>query len=67
MKYIVKVSYHYFTFNTRDEALDFAELAFNSADEEISVVIQLDRDPEPETGLPEEDQNEAPEEVSDNE
>lgn len=62
MKYKVKLSYYSFTFATRDEALDFAELAVSASDEELSVGVTICK-PEPELGLPEQ----GSEEVSDNE
>jgi len=41
-KYKVEISYLKFTFDDRMTALDFAEMAFNSADEENrSVEIKL--------------------------
>ena len=59
MKYQVKLSYIYFTFKTRDEALDFAELAVSAAEDELSVSVTVEPDPKPE-----ETKDENPEEVS---
>lgn len=61
MKYQIKLSYICFTFKTRDEALDFAELAVSAAEDELSVSVTVEPDPKPE---PEESEDENPEEVS---
>lgn len=47
MKYKVHLNYYKFTFNTRDEALDFAELALSASDEEITVKVEIEREPDP--------------------
>lgn len=40
-KYKVEISYLKFTFDDRMTALDFAEMAFSSAEENTSVEIRL--------------------------
>ena len=40
-KYKVEISYLHFTFDDRMAALDFAEMAFNSAEENPSIEIEL--------------------------
>ena len=62
MKYQVKLSYIYFTFSTRDEALDFAELAVSAAEDELSVSVTVEPDPRQEPDQ-EEGKDENPEEV----
>lgn len=45
-KYKVEISYLKFTFDDRMTALDFAETAFNSAEENRSVEIKLVKEEE---------------------
>lgn len=63
MKYYVSLNYYKFTFKTRDEALEFAELALLAAESDMTIRVEIEKEPEPELGLPEED----PEEVEENE
>lgn len=44
MKYIVKVGYKYFTFDDRNEALDFADVAFEHANSPDTVEIEIKRE-----------------------
>ena len=41
MRYIVKIDYKYFTFDDRNEALDFAEMALDNADSPVNVEIEI--------------------------
>lgn len=40
-KYKVEISYFKFMFDDREAALDFAEMAFNSAEDNISIEIKI--------------------------
>lgn len=44
MKYVVKLDYKSFIFHDRNEALDFADMAADAAENPIHVLIEVKRE-----------------------